>query len=322
MSEKNKSENRLKKLKLQTEIHKSANCEYRYSFYNYPEIINPELEIARFKILDEYKAINTVIPNISNNKNQIDPILPNNLAHMIDTTKYTSCKGAKYNPTKNTIQFKTTSLPISKPLYKQFQTTLIHPIPSKTDLHTLIFCILYRYNYLGMLSMIQLAVQPKYYKNFEKKHNACLELFGSAMNHTLPNFCSLFYDLEKYFGSVGNHFNLVPIKGMYLLNPPFTEDMINGSLTRMLKSLESDKSNELRYLVTIPIWDKSGRKWVNKNCKIKVKMGFGDMPLIKKLEKSDRMKWHKTYCKENYQYLDFLTNRKINAAPTHVFMFI
>ena len=35
--------------------------------------------------------------------------------------------------------------------------------------------------------------------NLITKYGACLELFASVMNHNLKYYCSLFYDLEKYF---------------------------------------------------------------------------------------------------------------------------
>lgn len=33
------------------------------------------------------------------------------------------------------------------------------------------------------------------------------ELFASAINTYTNNYCSLFYDIEQYFGSQGNIFN-------------------------------------------------------------------------------------------------------------------
>lgn len=297
-------------------------CEYEYAFYKYQNVINPQLEIDRYNILLDNKAIDTVIKNISENKNRHDPVLPDVLVKSLKNKKYKNSKDVKYSKNENTLVYKspksTETIQISPTLYQQFQNTLLVKLPPTTNLETLIFCILYRYRYLGMLTAIQLAVLPKFYKKFEKDHHACLELFGSAMNHTLPHFCSLFYDLENYFGSRGNYFNLVPKKGLYLLNPPFTEEIITSSMERVLDSIKKNK--HLQFLITIPIWDIEGRKWVNKNCKVKVKTGYSDMPIINKLLTTDRLRWHKRYCKENYQYHDFLQNKKINAAPTYVFL--
>ena len=199
---------------------------------------------------------------------------------------------------------------------------LVEKIPKGTDLETLIFCIMYRYDYLGLLTNIMLSVEPAYYLELEKKFGACIELFGSALNHTLPHYCSLFYDLEKFFGSRGNHYNLVPVRGFYLMNPPFTEEVMNSSLERMLGFLDEDVSGDIKYFVTMPIWDIAGRKWVNKHCKIKVKIEYGDMPIVAKMMKSPKLKWFKRYCKEDYKYYDFLTGRFINAAPCYVFFFM
>ena len=44
-----------------------------------------------------------------------------------------------------------------------------------------------------------------------KYYGLNFECFCSAINSTFNNFCSIYYDLEVYFGSVGSFFNLNPI---------------------------------------------------------------------------------------------------------------
>jgi hypothetical protein len=53
------------------------------------------------------------------------------------------------------------------------------------------------------------------------KYNLCAELFGSAIN-TSYKYCSMNYDVEKYFGSLGNFFKYEDYDGhFYTANPPF-----------------------------------------------------------------------------------------------------
>jgi hypothetical protein len=304
---------------METLKYEDQNCCYIYGIIEYPEIINCDLEIERYNICKKNKCIKDIINNISENKNTLDPIVPDKY-YSDNLKKYKNMIGSIIKYKNSKLIYKNISLKLNPKLYKKLCNDLCENLPKNVEINTIIWCILYRYNYLEMLNMIQLAILPKQYKFFSKKYNACLELFGSLMNHNLKHFCSLFYDLEKYFGSRGNHFNLVPIKGFYLLNPPFVEDTMNVSLTNMINNL--NKNKDIGYFVSIPIWDSEGRKWVNNNCKIKVKLGYGDFPIIKKLLRNKRLKWNKKYCKENYQYFDYLSFKKINAAPTYLFIFI
>jgi len=62
-----------------------------------------------------------------------------------------------------------------------------------------IFCLLFRYSYMDadnqQLSIIYII------KNMFKSYGVNFELFGSGINTICDNYCSLFYDIEKYFGS-------------------------------------------------------------------------------------------------------------------------
>lgn len=54
--------------------------------------------------------------------------------------------------------------------------------------------------------------EPKYPKN---KHKCNAESPGPTINTPPKYFCSMFYDPEKYFGSIGNFFNCNIKKGFY-----------------------------------------------------------------------------------------------------------
>ena len=55
---------------------------------------------------------------------------------------------------------------------------------------------------------MHLAVPQHIYDDISKEHKNVIELFGSVMNKSFKNYCGLFYDLEKYFGNIGNFFDI------------------------------------------------------------------------------------------------------------------
>ena len=48
--------------------------------------------------------------------------------------------------------------------------------------------------------------------------NFNFECFASTINSNTLNFCSLYYDVEKYFGSVGDFFNIDIEEGVFSFN--------------------------------------------------------------------------------------------------------
>jgi hypothetical protein len=106
----------------------------------------------------------------------------------------------------------------------------------------------------------QLAVAPSFYNYISKRYNANTELFASSINSTLTNYCSLFYDVEKHFNSRGSFNGMNVVKGMYVANPPFSNDIMTVMANRIIDWL--DKTNQdLGFVVTIPAWDKEEEKY-------------------------------------------------------------
>jgi hypothetical protein len=114
-----------------------------------------------------------------------------------------------------------------------------------------IFCLVFRYSYMDSGNQ-QLAIN-QYIKDMYKKCGVDFELFGSAINTISTNYCSLFYDIEKYFGSNGNFFDIQIKSGIYWCNPPYDDTIMSNAVDKIVGFLESDLN--VAFLITIPIWD-------------------------------------------------------------------
>ena len=114
-----------------------------------------------------------------------------------------------------------------------------------------IFCLVFRYSYMDSGNQ-QLAIHQSI-KDIYKKCGVNFELFGSAINTVSTHYCSLFNDIEKYFGSNGNFFDIKLDSGVYWCNPPYDDTIMKNTVNKLVEFLESDK--EIAILVTIPIWD-------------------------------------------------------------------
>ena len=131
------------------------------------------------------------------------------------------------------------------------------------------------------------------------------ECFASAINCTLPNFCSIYYDVERYFGSIGSYFNMIPIKGTYSFNPPYQYDIINNGIERMISHLDNT-SDELTFIITIPIWDIEGKEYMannmteNNNNVIK----YEDFNIMSIIKQSKYFKGLRMISKDNFTYFD------------------
>jgi len=114
-----------------------------------------------------------------------------------------------------------------------------------------IYCLIYRYSYMESGNQ-QLAINENI-KNLFKLHGVDFELFGSAINTISNHYCSLFYDIEKYFGSKGNFFDINIKRGIYWCNPPYDDTIMTNTAYKLLEILKN--SSNIGFLITIPIWD-------------------------------------------------------------------
>jgi hypothetical protein len=176
------------------------------------------------------------------------------------------------------------------------------------DKDKLIWIILFRYQLLSSNNN-QLAILPNVIKKMEKDFNLQFETFGSAINTNTKNFCSLYYDVEKYFGSVGSFFNTNFLEGCYSFNPPYQKDIIDNGIKKILYCLNNSKILDLQltFFITIPIWDIDGKNKMkelnseNNNNKI----NYDDMVIIKKIKKSPFFRGLRMISKNDFTYIDY-----------------
>ena len=181
-----------------------------------------------------------------------------------------------------------------------------HDKPEKMD--ELITIIIYRYQLLGSNNH-QLGVKPDIMHKMKKDYNLSYECFASSINCTFNHYCSVYYDVERFFGSFGSFFNLTPISGTFGLNPPYQKEIIETSIIKALGHLEdADKEGSvLTFIITIPIWDCEGKKSMKEefnNDLPQQNIDYGDFEIISTVKNSVYHKITRMIPKEKFTYID------------------
>jgi len=183
----------------------------------------------------------------------------------------------------------------------------------------IIWIIIFRYQLLGSNNH-QLGILPNIIDTMCKDYNLHFECFASSINSSLKNYCSIYYDLEKFFGSNGNFFNYNIEEGIYSFNPPYQKDIIDKGIERILFFLKIAKTNNknLTFILTIPIWDKEGQKIFNQ----KNKIDYGDFNIINNIKESEFIIGLRLISKDNFTYLDhnFKLYKNKTIQNTYVIM--
>jgi len=177
---------------------------------------------------------------------------------------------------------------------------------NNNNIDIILWIIIYRYQLLSSNNN-QLAVLQHILEKMKNDFNLSVECFASGINGSLTNYCSLYYDVEKYFGSIGSFFQMIPIKGVYSFNPPYQYDIISNGINRIISILDkSIPSNELCFIITIPIWDIEGKKYMkehmteNNNNTIE----YEEFDIINTIKKSIFFKGLRMISKNDFTYFD------------------
>ena len=188
-----------------------------------------------------------------------------------------------------------------------------------SEYDTYIYILILRYSYIDSNNQ-QLAINKKI-KYLFKEVGVNFELFGSAINVINDHYCSLFYDIEHYFGSKGNFFNIEIKKGIYWCNPPYINDIMENAAYKIINTLKSQ--SDVAFLITIPIWDKTTQykniKEITKNYNDDIPQElFKDYPIYYLLK--PYIKYELIIPKKEIPYFNYRIYKKINAVDTYMLL--
>lgn len=187
-----------------------------------------------------------------------------------------------------------------------------------------IWCLCKRYEILSSMNN-QLAVHPATMKDIKYKHKINFELFGSVFNTYNKHYCSMFYDIEKYFGSYGSFYDIKILSGNFSMNPPFDYDIIKKCSDICNDVLKQNA--KIFMLIWIPIWDSKGVDYIYKKCndpkyeQLYAKYHKKTEILYEGFENIKNSKYYKhirSICNYNMTYLDYNTNKKKHVVPTYL----
>lgn len=195
-------------------------------------------------------------------------------------------------------------IPIYENVYKKLKKWAI-----STKQFDLLYCItLLRYEILLSSGNHQLGIDY----SAVKLDQYDIELFASPINRTLPNFCGLYQDIDKFYkGSLGSIWNFKLLSNKrYTMNPPYVEELMTRAVKKVLAEIEN--LNNVHIFITIPIWDVEQLK------------EYGYKPIkdakyepYELLKESKYLTSIEAFNLESYQYINHISGKLVNAAHTY-----
>jgi Phosphorylated CTD interacting factor 1 WW domain len=198
---------------------------------------------------------------------------------------------------------------ITPELYQKLRSTYNGP-QDQMDEH--IFILLLRYTLFGSKKeTISLSVNFVYDNpKLLDKIPLEVELFGSPVNRNLDKFCSLYPDIERYWGSIGSFFCLEDKyfeKYRYFVsNPPYDNIIMAEASEKIIDVL--DKFGDCCFIVSIPDWrpqaNLEGGKYADES--------YEAYDILKK---SPHLKFERIYTGD-FEYTDYFRSKKITIGKT------
>lgn len=157
----------------------------------------------------------------------------------------------------------------------------------KEVFYYLLYCLMLRYITISEDGVRQGAKNQLFFDALHNEFNINFEGFAASFAASNNYICSLFYDIEKYFGSYGNFFDMKPIKGFYQVNPPLDSLITVMAMQRVMDVLDKDNNEDiLGFACFIPTWDHETIK--RKGYKGKLDM-YEDFPIYYELKKNKHL---------------------------------
>lgn len=185
--------------------------------------------------------------------------------------------------------------------------------------------LLQRYKFYDYLKEgINLSANDVYdfiqYNNFE---NESLEVFAGSLNSSLTNYCSLFEDIEKYFGSLGSFFRIDLSECNYeilISNPPYATFTMTKLSIILLDYIK--KCSPSMCIVIIPDW-RSIEEYDNDKNIININCHTQDRSITRydgysNLRESKYFKY--AICVGDYGYHNFYKNKTKKIAFNTLFI--
>ena len=120
-----------------------------------------------------------------------------------------------------------------------------------------VFALLMRYETLGGAGY-QAALGEDAFDVLHEKLGVACECFASPLNARYASFCSAFFDVDRFFGSLGSFFSdgFAPTRGSFEMNPPFVPETMSRAVTKARALLErAENADEaLSFVVVVPAW--------------------------------------------------------------------
>ena len=122
--------------------------------------------------------------------------------------------------------------------------------------------MLLRYSIFDMSSQ-QWSIGNNLYEDISEIFNISFEMFASPLNFNMNMFCSIFYDTDHIFGSIGSFYSLDVDKFLYqnikgvFFNPPYLPLLMNNSINQCIKLLDDMNKidNDFTVVSFLPNWD-------------------------------------------------------------------
>ena len=191
--------------------------------------------------------------------------------------------------------------------YNIMSNKYITNIENNIDIDTLMWIIIYRYQLLSSNNN-QLAVLPPILEKMTNDFNLSTECFASSINSSLKYYCSIYYDVEKYFGSIGSFNQMTPKNGVYSFNPPYQYDIISNGINRIINFMKTSSTNgdKLCFIITIPIWDIEGKKYMKDNMMENNNntIDYEDFNIITTIKESEYFNGMRMISKDDFTYFD------------------
>jgi hypothetical protein len=136
------------------------------------------------------------------------------------------------------------------------------------------------------------------------------------MNSFSDNYCSIFYDIEKYFGSKGNFFDIELKTGIYWCNPPYIDSLMTKTAYKIIQNM--DITNNIAFILTIPVWDELTKslKITEITRNLDRENNFSDYPIYNLLK--PYIKDELIIPKFRIPYFNYRQNKPIFASDTYM----